>query len=546
MPLHEAVELLRVLGEVSGAGHGVKGGAGAKGGASAIGGAGAAAGKSVVGGGVRGMDGRVERHDPQGDAIALGRLADELLIEISPLVAIEPLPTRGTWAGVSRRGPEVLLVDIRGIGDWFGGEGALIDAVRRWLGRLGGAARMAIADTPGAAWGMARYGELAVEVLPEGKGDAWLDRLPVRALRIAHDTAHQLDRLGVETIGQLRALPRGGLATRLGADLILRIDQMFGAVTEALAMHHTEPEDEAGCELEYPTNDQGILGHRIGLLIDAVCERLAGRVRGALRLVCRLGVIDRTDGVGDGVGGGESVRLEVGLFAPTADAAHLRRLMLTALENRTLTGLVGRVDVSVELGGPLRLYQTDLFDDARHASGAAGRQAYARMIETVAMRLGGDGVLGVELTDHSRPEWGYRLRPLAGVKRVSGGVGVVASVKGLRRSGLPVPLGPAPSDPLRRPLGLLVKPRPIRVEVSSTDGALTRVGLAELDNASASRTWEVRHCWGPERIETRGAVDGWERRDYYRIELEDGQWWWVFCQGLPGMPQRWRLHGRFG
>jgi protein ImuB len=529
MPLHEAVELLRVLGEVSGAGarKPVVGG-------------------GVVGGGVKGMEGRVERHDPQGDAVALGRLADELLIEISPLVAIEPLPTRGTWAGVSRRGPEVLLVDIRGIGDWFGGEGALIDAVRRWLGRLGGAARMAIADTSGAAWGMARYGELAVEVLPEGKGDAWLDRLPVRALRIAHDTAHQLDRLGVETIGQLRALPRGGLATRLGADLILRIDQMFGAVTEALAMHHTEPEDEAGCELEYPTNDQGILGHRIGLLIDAVCERLAGRVRGALRLVCRLGLVDRGDGVSDGVGGGESVRLEVGLFAPTADAAHLRRLMLTALENRTLTGLVGRVDVSVELGGPLRLYQTDLFDDARHASGAAGRQAYARMIETVAMRLGGDGVLGVELTDHSRPEWGYRLRPLAGVKGVSGGAGVVVSGKGLRRSGLPLPLGPAPSDPLRRPLGLLVKPRPIRVEVSSTDGALTRVGLAELDNASAARTWEVRHCWGPERIETRGAVDGWERRDYYRIELEDGQWWWVFCQGLPGMPQRWRLHGRFG
>lgn len=494
---------------------------------------------------------RVERHDANGDLQALARLADELLIELSPLVAIEPLPPRGTWAGTSRRGVETLLLDITGIGDWFGGEAEVIAAARRWLERFGWSARMAIADTVAASWGVAHHGDLAISSSPVGGGEPVIDRLPVRALRIDHEVARQLDRLGIETIGQLRQLPRGGLATRLGPDLIRRVDQMLGQVSEPLAMHHTEPEDAAVCELEYPTTDQSILSHRIGLLIDQVATRLAARVRGALRLVCQLELLENRP----------SERIEVGLFAPTADAAHLKRLMLTALENRSLAAMVQRIHVSVELGGPLKLYQTNLFDESRSGglTGAAGRQAFARMIETVAMRLGGDAVLGVERTDHPRPESAYRLRPLAG-RADRGGHGrsgsgridsrMVASkslpIKAPRRSQAAPPLGPVPDDPLRRPLSLLTVPRPIQVEASRRDGVLTSIRIEEPEMRSAARVHRVLRCWGPERIETRGAIAGWERRDYYRVEIEGGGWLWLFRQGFAGESPEWKLHGRFG
>jgi protein ImuB len=57
--------------------------------------------------------------------------------------------------------------------------------------------------------------------------------------------------------------------------------------------------------------------------------------------------------------------------------------------------------------------------------------------------------------------------------------------------------------------------------------------------------------WGPERIET-----GWWhgpsiRRDYYRIETDQGRWWWIF-RNLGSVDRsrsrplsRWMLHGQF-
>lgn len=493
--------------------------------------------------------GVIERHDPAEDLRALGRLADGLLIEISPLVAIEPLPVRGTWAGVSRRGAETLLIDITGIGDWFGGESEVLVAARRWLGRFGWTFRMAIADTAAAAWAVTRYGELAVNLLPPGEGDAVIDRLPVRALRIEHEVARQLDRLGIETIGDLHGFPRGGLATRLGPELIRRLDQIRGTCPEALTMHHTEPEDVATCELEYPTTDLEILCHRIERLIDELAGRLAARNRGALRLACRLDLLE----------GRSPERIVVGLFSPTADRTHWRRLLLTSLEGRAFAAMVQRIELAVDLSGPLREHQTGLFDEFTSGGNGddwAGRRALARMIETVALRLGTESVLGVELTDYPRPESAYRLRPLAG--RASS-TGVTKRRPAKVKLGAPKPQaemawGPLPSDPLRRPLTLFTTPRRLWVETSAGDGVLTRVRLEPTfdqlhrhrGTARPERIWRVVRCWGPERIETRGAIQGWERRDYYRVEIEDGAWWWLFHQPLPDGKSVWRLHGRFG
>ena len=82
-------------------------------------------------------------------------MADELLLEISPLVAIAAQPQREPWAGLDPQQPPSLLVNITGIGDWFGSEPAVLAATQRLLGRHGLAARLAIADASAAAWGWA-------------------------------------------------------------------------------------------------------------------------------------------------------------------------------------------------------------------------------------------------------------------------------------------------------------------------------------------------------------------------------------------------------
>jgi len=494
----------------------------------------------------------VHRHEPDADRRALARLADELLIEISPLVAIEPSPGRSNWAGIAYRHSEILLVNVTGIGDWFGTETAVIEATRQLLARHELRAAMAIADTAAAAWGMVRFGREETLIIAAGETATAIDRLPVRSLRITNETAHQLHRLGIETIGQLRRLPRSGLATRLGSDLVRRIDQMVGTTEEPLVMHHTEPEDVAICELEYPTTDKDILQHRIALLIDDVATRLATRVRGALRLSCRLDLLENHP----------PRRIDVGLFAPTADADHLKRLMATSIDGKQLAAMVNRITIAVDLSGPLRQFQTTLFDGTS-TSDIGDRRKIARLIETVANRLGHDAVVGVVPTEHPRPESAYVLKPLAGrgdnplLRSGAAGRGSASrggskpALKSPRRSVAQPAIGPLPSDPLRRPLSLYQPPVPIEVRESKADGCVEEVRFSAYGKQNASereplRTYRVLRCWGPERIENRTPSVGREIRDYYRVEIEGGGWLWLFRQWRHGEAEAWFLHGRFG
>jgi protein ImuB len=52
----------------------------------------------------------------------------------------------------------------------------------------------------------------------------------------------------------------------------------------------------------------------------------------------------------------------------------------------------------------------------------------------------------------------------------------------------------------------------------------------------------VRH-WGPERIESAWWRGPSVRRDYYRVETDDGQRYWLFRELKCG---QWFLHGDFG
>ena len=101
--------------------------------------------------------------DPAGDAAALRRLAGWCL-RYAPLTApdvVEGGRSGGIWSSG-------IWIDVTGTAHLFGGEVRLL---RDLLGRLaeqGLVARAAIADTPGAAWAMARWGTPArsAEVAP--------------------------------------------------------------------------------------------------------------------------------------------------------------------------------------------------------------------------------------------------------------------------------------------------------------------------------------------------------------------------------------------
>ena len=61
------------------------------------------------------------------------------------------------------------------------------------------------------------------------------DALPLHTLAAAQPHLPTLERLGCITWGQLRALPRGGVARRFGAPLLAALDQAYGAAPEVFA-----------------------------------------------------------------------------------------------------------------------------------------------------------------------------------------------------------------------------------------------------------------------------------------------------------------------
>ena len=223
-----------------------------------------------------------------------------------------------------------LFLDLTHVVRLLGGEQSILQRVATGLkGWEGGyTARMAIADSVGAAWGIAHYAPLHDAVLHSRGSLGWIvpsgDRqfggacegglmpevilqLPVAALRLSREAIQRLEQLGVVTVGQLSRLPRSSLAARLGDCVPLRLAQLAGEATEFLQPARREPEFRVEWCLEHPQGDREVLQRILLQLVQRLVEMLRQHGRGALRLVCQL---DRR-------------QIPVGLYEPSADAQHL-------------------------------------------------------------------------------------------------------------------------------------------------------------------------------------------------------------------------------
>src|SRR5204862_2246837 len=110
-----------------------------------------------------------------------------------------------------------LFLDITGCAHLFGGEAGLLADLTGRLRRFGLSPRLAIADTPGAAWALARYGKADSMIVPPDGTQIALQGLPLVALRLSEETQVLLRRLGFRRIGDVIHQPRAPLAARFGA-----------------------------------------------------------------------------------------------------------------------------------------------------------------------------------------------------------------------------------------------------------------------------------------------------------------------------------------
>ena len=99
-----------------------------------------------------------------------------------PLREAAFLATLRRWAGqftpwAAEQAPDGLVLDITGCAHLFGGEAAMLETVGNRAGSLGLTVRIGLADTPGAAWALARFGRPA-QAPGAARAEAPPDMLP--------------------------------------------------------------------------------------------------------------------------------------------------------------------------------------------------------------------------------------------------------------------------------------------------------------------------------------------------------------------------------
>ena len=457
------------------------------------------------------------RADPAADRQGLERLV-LWCHRFTPLCAVDD------GEGGDSGGEGGLLLDITGCAHLFGGEAALMDEIAARLAGLGIETRLGLADTPGAAWALARFGPAEdgrpdARIAAPGGTHTAISGLPVEALRLAAGDAHLLRRLGLVTLGALGNLPRASLARRFpsrerGCAVLARLDRALGRQAEPLMPLVSPPACLERLSLPEPLMD------RAG--IDAVLARLmpgltASLERDGLGVRCLALWCYRIDG---GV-----VRREVVTARATRNGDHLLRLFEETLETVDPGFGVDLAALHAERVEPLAPAQLSLTGSGH------GRGDLDFLVDRLLARLGADAVCSLEPVARHRPETAERA---------------VAPGRG------PAPWrveSEAPAPP-QRPFRLFDRPEPIDVMAEVPDGPPLLF------------TWRrvrrrVARAAGPERIEPEWWAGAGGRdetvRDYYRIEDADGRRYWLYRAGLYGeagastdTSPRWYVHGLYG
>ena len=458
--------------------------------------------------------------DPEADRILLAAIAD-WCDRYTPLIGLDP--------------PDGLMLDITGCAHLFGGEAAFGGDIVQRLGQQGFAARIAIADTVGCAWAVARHFNPPLQgeepaIVPSGHARDALLPLRLAALRIAPDIEVALGQAGLKHIADVIDRPRAPLAARFGEEFIRRIDQALGREDEPITPRLPVPPYVAERRFADPILLEADVLGATEQLAHELARMLERRGEGARRLQVAL---FRTDG--------KVYRSEVGTGAPLRDPGRIRSLFaqrLAAVGEACDPGF--GFDVV-----RLAALTTERCDPVQTGLAAPDHSAeLAHLVDRLGARFGLRRVTRPVPQDSHIPEFAVAA-VAAHVTREN----VTLAPNRARSRALPA----AAEDENRfhqdalcpsRPIRLFGRPEPIEAIAEVPDGPPVRFRWRRVLH-------QVAHAEGPERI----AMEWWRdqkgralTRDYFRVESREGVRVWLYREGLYGRElkePRWFLHGLF-
>jgi len=404
----------------------------------------------------------VAEADPQADRMALSDLAD-WCGRYAPWTAVD--------------GADGIRIDITGSAHLFGGEEALRTDLLARLAATGLSARAAIAETPGAAWAVAHYGEGGS--VAAGEVAVALARLPVAALRLDAETVQALSRVGVRRIADLVGLPRAPLALRFGAQTLRRLDQAFGRVAEPISPRKEPAQLRVRLAFAEPVarrEDIEMATHR---LLEALVGELEDVGQGVRQLDL---VVYRVDG--------DCRRVRIGTSAPNRTVPHLFRLLKEHFD---------RIDpgFGIEVMG----LEAHAVQPMRPRDHTDGEEAFEDFLDRLRNHLGSQTAVNLIPVDSHVAERAVAVMPA----ERSGSGGATWPLRGERPIALlvaPERIETAPSEPADPP-GWFIWRRVVRTIIEAK---------------------------GPERIapEWWRLPPGMQMRDYWRLTDVAGRRYWLY------------------
>jgi len=424
-----------------------------------------------------------------GRAPKLIKALGEWCIRYSPFVAVDTFSADG------------LIMEVSGCPHLWGGEREYLkDIINRLKGK-GYTVRVAIADTIGAAWAISRFGKVTPLIAPGAHAEALMP-LPPEALRIEKGTVAKLQKLGFYQVKSFMGMPRSVLRRRFGEDFLLRLGQALGTHDEHMEPIHVATVFQERLPCLEPIRTRKGIEIAITRLLESLCLRLEKEGKGL-----RTGVLTgyRVDG--------KVVGIDIGTNAPTHSVSHLFKLFELKIEQ-----------IRPALGIELFILDAIQVDDLAAPQEALWKttpglndQSVIQLLDRVA------GKVGAHVIHRYLPD--ARYWPERSIKNAAS---MSEDAQIPWRTDKP------------RPTELLSRPEPIEVMALIPDHP------PRLFVYKAVRHQIVK-ADGPERIEREWWLDAGEHRDYYQVEDEQGQRYWLFRSGHYSSDQeyQWFIHGFF-
>lgn len=324
--------------------------------------------------------------------------AEGLATSTDPQALADELQALGWWA--LRFTPRValqelaqaVLLEVSSSERLFGGRRPLIAQL---LGAGCPLAHVRVARASSALLALAR-----LQVEPAAGRDP--DQLPLHTLADARPHLATLERIGCQTWGDLRALPRGGVVRRFGAPLLDALDRACGLKPEVFPWLVLPEVFDMPLELQARVEAAPALLFAARRLLAQLRVWLQARQRGVLAFELRWQMDARRDTAREDA-------LVVRTAIPTLDMVHLQRLLAENLERVTLPAPVLYLRLRTVETAALSGATTSLLPDEQRKG-----DDLVQLLERLAARLGPEQVLrSVARADH-RPEHMQAWRPATG------------------------------------------------------------------------------------------------------------------------------------